>query len=65
VLPFFSTEYLPEQRGTPQQVTDFRKFRVTRATRPAEAPSLANLEGGGDEGGGGGEGSLAAPNAHI
>ena len=44
VLPFFSTEYLPEQRGTPEQVTDFRKFRVARATRPAEAPSLANLD---------------------
>ena len=44
MLPFFSTEYLPEQRGTPEQVTDFRKFRVTRAT-PAEAPSLANLDG--------------------
>ena len=31
VLPFFSTEYLPEQRGTPEQVTDFRVLTLALA----------------------------------
>ena len=50
MLPFFSTDHLPEQRGTPAQVTDFRKFRVTRET-PADAPSLARRSLGGRLGG--------------
>jgi hypothetical protein len=48
VLPFFSTDFLPEERGTPAQVTDFRKFRVTReapADSPLEGDGLASLGG--------------------
>ena len=29
VLPFFSDTWLPDEEGAPQQVTDFRKYRVT------------------------------------
>jgi len=32
VLPFFSTEHLAEQRGTAEQIVDFRETRVTRGS---------------------------------
>ena len=30
ILPFISTRFLPEERGTSDAVTDFRKFAVSR-----------------------------------
>lgn len=30
VLPFLSTTYLPEQRGSHEHVTDFRQYSITR-----------------------------------